>query len=255
MAEPSPQERYLGGLETHDIDEVRQAFDRGLDPKAPINGRTPAQWLTEMYFRSPRFADMARLVLDRGATLDDPELVPVLTGDIDGLRRRLDEHPGVLHHRTTLVSVFTPLEDATLLHVAAEYALTDVARVLLDAGLDVDGRAGTDRHGLNGQTPLFHTVNSNWNVAYPLMRLLLERGARTDVLLTGIVWGRGQDWETTLFDVTPLSYAQFGLLPQFHRRSTEIFQNVVEMLTAAGRPVPPLENVPNKYSREFAIER
>jgi hypothetical protein len=55
------------------------------------------------------------------------------------------------------------------------------------------------------------------------------------------------EWETTLFDVTPVSYAQFGLLPQVHRDEREIYDNVRCLLEASKRPVPPLSNVPNKY--------
>jgi hypothetical protein len=62
-----------------------------------------------------------------------------------------------------------------------------------------------------------------------------------------ITWGKGFEWETTLFDVTPVSYAQFGPLPQVHRNEQEIYANIRRLLEAAGRPVPPLENVPNRY--------
>ncbi len=51
------------------------------------------------------------------------------------------------------------------------------------------------------------------------LRLLLEAGASTDAAIT---WGEGFEWETTCFDVTPISYAQPGLLPQMHRRVTEV---------------------------------
>ena len=65
--------------------------------------------------------------------------------------------------------------------------------------------------------------------------------------MSGITWGRGFEWETTLFDVTPISYAQFGLLPQMHRIEQDIYDNIKILLDAADRSVPPLENVPNKY--------
>jgi hypothetical protein len=77
--------------------------------------------------------------------------------------------------------------------------------------------------------------------------LLLEAGARADVHLRGITWGKGCEWETILFDVTPISYAQFGLLPQVHRKESDIYENIKLLLEALGRPVPPLENVPNRY--------
>jgi len=78
---------------------------------------------------------------------------------------------------------------------------------------------------------------------------LLEAGARVDARLAGITWGKGFEWETTCFDVTPISYAQLGLLPQMHRREAEVYANVKRLLQHAGRPVPPLENVPNRYLR------
>jgi ankyrin repeat protein len=113
--------------------------------------------------------------------------------------------------------------------------------------LDVNARAAEDDHDLNGHTPLFHTVNANDNRSAPIMGLLLEAGADPAVRLQGITWGRGFEWETTLFDVTPISYAQFGLLPQVHRRELDIYANIRRRLRAAGRPVPPLDNLPNRY--------
>jgi hypothetical protein len=38
-----------------------------------------------------------------------------------------------------------------------------------------------------------------------------------------------------------------GLLPQFHRREQDIYGNIRQLLEAAKRRVPPLENVPNRY--------
>jgi ankyrin repeat protein len=99
-----------------------------------------------------------------------------------------------------MVSAFTTLVGASLLHVAAEYGHLKVARVLLEMGADVDARAAADDFGLNGHTPLFHTVNSNGNRSEPVMRLLLDAGARSDIHLLGITWGKGFEWETTCFD-------------------------------------------------------
>lgn len=134
-----------------------------------------------------------------------------------------------------------------MLHVAAEYGHTGAARVLIDEGADVDARAAVDEHGLNGQTPLFHTVNSHANRSAPVMELLIDAGARCDIRLAGITWGKGFDWETTCLDVTPVSYAQLGLLPQMHRREQDVYANVKRLLEASGRGVPPVPNVPNKY--------
>ena len=119
--------------------------------------------------------------------------------------------------------------------------------MLIEAGADVNARAAVDDYGLDGHTPIFHTVNSAWNRSAPLMRILLDAGADPSIRLAGLRWGASMEWETTLFDVTPVSYAQFGLLPQVGRAERDIYDNIRRLLEAAKRPVPPLDNVPNRY--------
>jgi hypothetical protein len=55
------------------VQEIRALLDSGLDPRAPIQGKSPINWLTEMYLRSDDFPVCLRLLLDRGAVLDDPD--------------------------------------------------------------------------------------------------------------------------------------------------------------------------------------
>lgn len=243
----TPFDDIIGEFEGHSVEGVRAALKAGVDVKAVVQGKSLVNALTEMYTRSDRFSTCLRLLLDHGATLDDPRLELVLLDDADGLAKAIRHDPSLLRHRTNMVSAFTPLVDATLLHVAAEFGLLNVARVLIDLGAEVDAPAGVDDAGMDGHTALFHTVNSNANRSAPLMRLLLAAGARTDIRLPGITWGKGFEWETTCFDVTPISYAQLGLLPQVHRRETDIYENIRELLRAQGRPVPPLPNIPNRY--------
>jgi hypothetical protein len=234
-------------FETHSAQEIRAILDSGVDASKPIDGKSPINWLTEMYFRSDRFPDCLRLLLDHGAVLDDPILEPVLRDDAVALSAAIDADPALVERRTNMVSSFSPLHDATLLHVAAEYGNARAAKVLIDHGADVDAAAGIDEHGLNGHTPIFHTVCSLLDHSRPVMDLLLDGGARCDILLPGIVWGKGFEWETTCFDVTPISYCQFGLLPQVHRRESEIYANIERLMRASGRSLPPLQNVPNRY--------
>ena len=236
-------EDLIGAFELHSVDEIRAILDAGVDVRAPIRGKLPIVWLTEMYTRSRAFPDCLRLMLDRGAVLEDPVVAPVLLDDADAVTT----NPALVTHRTTMVSAFTPLVGATMLHVAAEYGCANAARALIEMGADVNATADVDESGLNGHTPLFHTVNSILNHAEPILRLLLEAGAKPDVRLQGITWGKGFEWETTIFDVTPISYAQFGLLPQVHRREADIYEIITRLLRATGRPVPPLENIPNRY--------
>lgn len=237
----------LCAFETHAVDTIRAILDGGLDARSTIKGKTLTNNLIEMYARSDSFPECLRLLLERGATLDDPRIAPVLLDDAEALSAALRRDPSLIELRTSMVSAFTPLEGVSLLHVAAEFGNMRAARVLLEMGADVNATAAVDDDGLNGHTPLFHTVNSAWNRSAPLMRLLLDAGAHTDVRLAGLVWGRGMEWETTLFDVTPISYAQFGLLPQVHRAERDIYDNITRLLEASNRRVPPLGNVPNRY--------
>ncbi|HEX4824079.1 MAG TPA: hypothetical protein VFV19_07180 [Candidatus Polarisedimenticolaceae bacterium] len=242
----------LGAFETHSVEGIRRVLDGGFDVATPIHGKSAITHLVEMYFRSDRFPECLALLLDRGGRLDDPHLREVLLDDADGLAAALRRDPSLIWHRTTMACTFTPLDSASLLHVAAEYGNVRAAQALLEAGAEVDARAAVDEHGLGGHTPLFHTVSSNANRSAPLMRMLLDAGARADVRLAGITWGRGFEWETTFFDVTPVSYAQHGLMPQVHRDERQIYDNVRALLEAAGRTVPPLPNVPNRYLRPKA---
>lgn len=237
----------LVAFETHSVERLRTVLDAGFDVRSPVQGKTPVNWLIEMYFRSDRFPVCLRQLLERGAVLDDPKLAPILLDDPQALETAVKNDHSLLAHRTSLVCAFTPLVGATLLHVAAEYGHLAVAEKLLELGAEVDARAATDEFGLNGHTPLFHTVNSNANRSAPVMRLLLAAGAQPDLRLPGITWGAGFDWETACFDVTPISYAQLGLLPQMHRREQDCYDNVRALLEACGRAAPPLGNVPNRY--------
>jgi ankyrin repeat protein len=244
---PTTEFQLLGAFETHSVDEIREILDAGLDVRAPVKGKSIVNSLTEMYSRSDAFPDCLRLLLERGAELDDPRIASVLLDDPDGLRDAILADRSLLDHRTSMISAFTPLLGASLLHVAAEFGNLKAARVLVEMGADVDARAALDAHGLDGHPPIFHTVNSNRNRSAPILELLLDAGARPDVTLPGITWGRGFEWETTFFDVTPVSYAQLGLMPQVHRKDLDIYGNIRRLLQAAGRSVPPLENVPNRY--------
>jgi ankyrin repeat protein len=244
-----PTEDLLSAFDGHEVEGVRAALDAGADARSPVRGKPPIVRLLEEYTRSDRLPDCLRLLIDRGATLPDPVLSPILLNDGQAVTEAVRSQPELLEHRTTLTSAFTSLTDVSLLHVAAEYGNLHAARALMDAGADVNASAAVDKHGFNGHTPLFHTVNSIHNRSEPIMRLLLTAGARTDVRLAGIIWGEGYEWETTFFDVTPTAYAQMGLMPQMHRNEKDIYSNIRCLLEASGRSVPPFANVPNRYLR------
>lgn len=238
---------FLAAVEGHDAAALRDLLEAGFDARTVVQGKSTVQWLLEMYLRSERFAACLQLLLDRGGVLPDAALAPVLFDDADALRAAVRRDPSLVSRRFDLTNAFTPLLGASLLHVAAEYGQVAACRVLLEVGADVEARAATDAHGGDGHTPLFHTVSSILDHGAPVMRILLAAGARTDVRLPSLTWGRGFPWQTTFYDVTPISFCQAGLFPQLHRRESDVYRNLGALLAAAGRPAPSMVNVPNRY--------
>jgi hypothetical protein len=50
-----------------------------------------------------------------------------------------------------------------------------------------------------------------------------------------------------LYDLTPIAYAQCGLLPQFHRQEEQVYANLEYMLARRHGRALPARNVPNAY--------
>jgi len=243
----SATDDLLTAFELHDPDRIRAALAAGASPTAAIRGKPPIDWLIEMYLRSPRLPTCVGVMLEAGAVLGDPMLKSILLDDPEGLDAVLTASPERLVRPMSLVCAFTSLRGVSPLHVAAEYGAATCARALIAAGADVDARATIDAEGLGGQTPLFHTVNSILNHGRPVMELLLDAGATPDIRLMGLRWGEGFDWETTVFDVSPISYAQCGLYSQFHRREADVYGVIATLYERRhGRPAP-VANVPNRY--------
>jgi hypothetical protein len=241
------RETLLLGFEIHSTAKIQEALIDGIDVNGLLDGKTPLTLLVEMYLRSPNFADCVRCLMKAGAQCPEIGLQAVLLDDAELLGAELRKNPSLIHHQVDIRCAFTPLLGASLLHVAAEFGLVRAARVLLEAGADVEAKAAFDNFGFNGHTPIFHTVCQNRNHCQPVLRLLLERGAKPDVRLAGITWGKDFDWETTIFDVTPISYTQAGLLPQFQRTERDVYENINLLAQASGRVLPKELNVPNKY--------
>jgi hypothetical protein len=238
---------YLGAFEEHSLEGVRQALAAGASPSELIKGKTPIDCLIESYFRSPRFAACLRVLLEAGATIEDPLLEALLLDDDTSLRRLLSSAGESRNRRLRVPGAFTCCEGVTPLHICAEFNCVRCAEVLLDAGADVDAPADTDEDGFGGQTPIFHAVNSILNYCRPAMELLVDAGADLDVRLKGLVWGRGQDWETLLLDVTLISYAQCGLYAQFHRPEKDVYSNLTYLHQKRHGTELRVRNVPNKY--------
>ena len=243
----SADDDLLVAFELHDPQGIRTALEGGASPTAPLKGKRPIDWLISMYTRSPNFAACLRVMLGAGATIGNELVEAALLDDEETLRRIIQQDPERVQESLGVESAYTSLRGVSALHVCAEFNAVRCATVLLNAGVDVNVRAELDGDGLGGQTPLFHTVNSNQNYCRPMMDLLLDAGADVDVRLRGLVWGEGLEWETVVFDVTPISYAQCGLYRQFHRDEKDIYDNIDHLYRRRFGSKAPRRNIPNRY--------
>jgi ankyrin repeat protein len=145
-------------------------------------------------------------------------------------------------HDEVLATQGTPLKGSTLLHMSVDYDETEIARWLLERGMDVDIEAAIDSDGFGRHTALFATVVSqpNFWMNYghksqeaPFTKLFLDHGANPNAraslckqLHPGYVPERGDGELHEHRDVTPLFWGK-----RFHSKffvSEPAMQLIVE---------------------------
>jgi len=237
----------LEAFEEHSPREIERILAAGVSPSEPIKRKRPVDCLIEGYLRSPRFGECLRVMAAAGADLGDPLLQALLLDDVLALKALVAESSSVLVRRLSPLTAFTSCRNVTALHICAEFNSIQCGKLLIEAGADVNAGSLVDSDGLGGQTPVFHTVNSIFNYCRPMMEMLISAGASLDIKAPMLLWGDTMPWETIVFDVTPVSYAQCGLFRQFHRNERDVYDNIALLVRARTGSAPPERNVPNKY--------
>ncbi|MDP9050365.1 MAG: ankyrin repeat domain-containing protein [Acidobacteriota bacterium] len=242
-----PDSGLLEAFEVHSPESIQKALTDGVSPVDLIQGKRPIDHLIATYLRSPRFADCLRVMLSAGASISDPLLEAVLLDDSSKLLRLVTDNPQCVHRKLDMLGAFTSCRGVTALHICAEFNSVRCARVLLENGADVNAAADCDLVGMGAQTPIFHAVNGILNYCRPVMELLVEAGANLRAQVKSLLWGEAMSWETVLYDVTPVSYAQCGLYRQFHRREEDVYSNLQYLYRRMYGTEPEIRNVPNRY--------
>jgi hypothetical protein len=237
----------LGAFEEHSPDGIREVLAGGISPTEPIKGKPPIDSLIETYLRSPRFAECLEVMLNAGATVGDPMLEAILLDDDARVRGLLARPGNNLQKTLSPLCAFTSCRGVSPLHICAEFNSIHCLRVLLESGADVNARADQDPEAIGGHTPIFHAVNSIFNYCRPAMEVLVDAGADLDIRVKALLWGELMSWETVVFDVTPISYAQCGLYRQFHRGEEHTYSNIEYLYSKRYGSKPPVRNVPNMY--------
>lgn len=197
--------------------------------------RAPIALVLETYSRYPAGKHGCLQLLARhGIELPDTPPMAVHRGRIDlpeaHLRRdaallsRTFSHHEIYprelgcHAEEPLAIHGTPLAGATLMHMAIDYGEIEIARWLIDRGMDANARAAIDAEGFGGHTALFSTVVSYFYCVRskfvvptdddPFARLLLDAGA--DPKARASLRKRIHENESMheYVDVTPLEWGQ-----------------------------------------------
>jgi hypothetical protein len=181
--------------------------------------------------KPPAKHEILEMYVQHGVVLPDTPVMALHRGRIDLLEEHLRRDPLLLSRTFTHAEIYppemgrrdevdtqgTPLAGATLLHLCVDYDEFEIARWLLDRGMDVDAKALIDAEGFGGHTALFSAVvcYANFWDNYrgestdsPFARLLLERGANPNARASI----RKVDPNTHAIhdysDVTPISYGE-----------------------------------------------
>lgn len=236
-----------GYFETQSLSGIKEALENGVDPNDSVNGRPLIIELINMYSRGPVFKECVKLLVDYGLKFDDKILLAVFLDDAASLDTGLQKNREAVSKKYSFDCTFTPLYEATLLHICAEYNHLSCAKILVKHGADINAKAGLDENGFGGHTPIFHTVNQHRNSSIDTMKWLVGLDADLGLTVKGLIWGKGYPWETFVPSVNPISYAMMGLLRQFQRNEPQIYEVVSILMKAAyGIEYQP-GNIPNKY--------
>lgn len=246
LGSPRPEEGALGGpAYTLSVEgtaillalgaRVRDDAGKLLAPVAVVletDGRNPEakHAILEMY-------------ASHGVELPDTPTMALHRGRIDLLEDHLARDPNLLNrtfsHREVYpaevgcrdpldATVGTPLGGTTLLHMCVDYDELEIARWLIDKGMNVNARAAVGPNGFGGYTALFSTVVSqpnfwmNYNkrgpFVAPFTELLLDRGA--DPNIRASIWkrlhpGHGDTTRHEYRNVTALSWGRRFHAPIF----------------------------------------
>ncbi len=155
-----------------------ELLDENGEPDAPVD----VVLATDSRNPSARHK-LIELYAENGFELPDTPMMALHRGRLDLLEAHMRRDPLLLRRTFTFAEIYppelkcqqikpgtydeflprTPIAGSTLLHVCVEFDEIEIARWLLEKGMDPNVRAEVDVNGFGGHTPLFGAV-----VSYPI---------------------------------------------------------------------------------------
>ncbi|HWY67358.1 MAG TPA: hypothetical protein VNX88_01775 [Terriglobales bacterium] len=205
------------------------------------NRLAPLALVLETYARNPAGKHaILGFFADRGYELPDTPVMALHRGDVSQLEKHLRRDPQLLERRFKLREIYpvecgcasdglsgmhwTPIDGATLLHVAIDFREREIFDWLLASGADINARATVDRDGFGGHTPLFNAVVCGPWQETVMTRGLLERAATKDTrasLRKFLDWIANPHWHEAR-NVTAAEWG--GQFPEKNWVNTEALQ-------------------------------
>src|SRR5215204_6279277 len=134
-------------IELHSVEGIKKCFSNGISPNDLFKGEPLIYELTSEYTRTARFKDCVKTFVEHGLIFNDRVLLSVLLDDVEMLEASIANNTGTLHKKYTLRCAYTPLHEATLLHICAEFNHVSCAEFLVKLGADINAKAGIDQNG------------------------------------------------------------------------------------------------------------
>ena len=88
---------------------------------------------------------------DYGLRFEDPILLSVLLKDSDTLNNQLTKNPSATLNEYSFTCAYTPIDEASLLHICAEFNHVQCAEILVSHGADINKKAGKDEFGFGDE--------------------------------------------------------------------------------------------------------
>src|SRR5580704_16736082 len=108
-------------FEIQSVDGIRDCFENGISPNLLYNDKPLIYELINFYPRGPKFKDCIKVFVNHGLEFEDKALLAVLLDDALALEGELKKAPEAVNKRYSFDCAFTPLFQASLLHICAEY--------------------------------------------------------------------------------------------------------------------------------------
>ena len=137
-------------IELHSVDGIRKCFESGVSPNDLFRNEPLIYELISEYTRSPRFKDCVKAFIDHGVNFEDKILLSVLSDNAQQLDSYIRNEPQAISKIYSLRCAYTPLHQATLLHICAEFNHVACAEILFKYGAVVNATAGVDEFGFGG---------------------------------------------------------------------------------------------------------